>query len=245
MAKAESGKQPIPAVPSSRIFIAALTDADLRNRLRALFAGLSPSEGVRALVTEIIDPQLLRVVLGQDAAAVWTDQLESTYGRLRAVNPAHFHDVDATWLRQRNYWHALIRAGRAAGSGASTGGSAGGAAGSGGSAGARRAAAPRRAASPAVPARPGKPKAVVEEVIVRRPGAAPGGARQGPAAAAPAAGPKAAAFGVAAFTASMLESPQAYRAYRRAWIVSGAGADQWDAWALPADLTVVERVRDR
>ena len=73
---------------------------------------MDPQADVRSLVLEVIDPQLLRVALGPDLGPVWVPSLERVYAEIRGRSPAHFHDVDASWRQQRNYWYSLLRSGR-------------------------------------------------------------------------------------------------------------------------------------
>ena len=103
---------PAQVTLSSRSLISALTDPVSLQGLRTRFRGLDPVADIRPLVVELIDPQLLRVALGPELGPVWAPALEKIYGVMRDRHPAHFHDVHASWRRQRDYWYAVVRSGR-------------------------------------------------------------------------------------------------------------------------------------
>ena len=100
---------------SSRKLISALTDPLALHGLRGHFAGSEPDMGrLRPLVVELIDPKLLRVALGPDVGPVWASSLQRVYDAMREMQPTDFHDVDASWKRQRGYWRSILRSARQA-----------------------------------------------------------------------------------------------------------------------------------
>ena len=99
---------------SSRSLISALTDPSALKVIRGRFEGMAFETGLRGLVVELIDPQLLRVVLGPRLAPRWALGLEKLYKSMRERYPSQFPDIDQSWHRQRNYWHSLLRSARRA-----------------------------------------------------------------------------------------------------------------------------------
>ena len=98
---------------SSRTLISALTDPLSLHGLRRRFAGAQPDMGrLRPLVVELIDPKLLRVALGPKVGPPWASSLQRVYDAMREMQPADFHDVDASWKRQRGYWRSILRSAR-------------------------------------------------------------------------------------------------------------------------------------
>ena len=69
---------------------------------------------LRPLVVELIDPKLLRVALGPEVGPVWASSLQHVYDAMREMQPTDFHDVDASWKRQRGYWRSILRSARQA-----------------------------------------------------------------------------------------------------------------------------------
>ena len=99
------GAAEVPAF-SARGFISALTDPAALQKIRRQFQEMDPQRDLKPLVVEVIDPQLLRVVLGPALAPQWVPELEKVYSRIRERPPADFPDIDNVWQRQRAYWHA-------------------------------------------------------------------------------------------------------------------------------------------
>lgn len=328
------------SVPTSRTLIDALSDPAALRDLRRRFQALDPGSDLRRLVAEVIDPHLLRIALGPELAGRWASPLDELYGVLRARHPAHFHDVDAAWRRQRSYWGPVVSriqacarkkaededssaSASAAGHGAVADVTVGpappaAAAGSnGGRLSHRRADPTVFGAAPLagedVVAVPGAAVPVASEDVEEIPSAGAGGAPPSPAelvaaprmpkavravpaaAVAPAAVSAAVAaprlqvqartehpvpplagageelapvrgsnegpggtdavpvvpparedgFGAAALAAALAHSPEAVDALRRRWVAVGGGADAWNSWTLPADVSHYFRSRQR
>ena len=103
-----------PEVFSSRALIEALTNPAALQGIRRCFGAAAFEDGLRGLVVELIDPQLLKVVLGPELAPKWAPGLEKLYSTMRERHPSHFPDIDQSWRRQRNYWHSLLRSAKGA-----------------------------------------------------------------------------------------------------------------------------------
>ena len=95
---------------SSRTLISALTDPLALHGLRTHFGSVEPDvDRLRLLVVELIDPKLLRVALGPAVGPPWASNLQRVYDKMREAQPADFHDVDASWKRQRRYWQSILK----------------------------------------------------------------------------------------------------------------------------------------
>ena len=73
-------------------------------RVRSEVAGMDPAAGLRRLVLQAVDPELLEAVVGPDLASAWVVPLRAQYVRFQRAYPADWVDVEKVWRQQRARW---------------------------------------------------------------------------------------------------------------------------------------------
>ena len=89
------------------------------SRVRSEFEGMDAADGLKRLVLQAVDPELLAAVVGPRLAPVWVDPLRAQYARFKQAYPADWVDVEKVWREQRARWR------RPQGAGGSSSASAG------------------------------------------------------------------------------------------------------------------------
>ena len=87
------------------VLIGAVRDSGERlARARSDFERMDPNDGLKRLVRQTVDPELLETVVGPRLASKWVDPLRAQYARFRQARPAEWEAVEKTWREQRNLW---------------------------------------------------------------------------------------------------------------------------------------------
>ena len=73
-------------------------------RVRSEIAGMDPAAGLRRLVLQAVDPELLEAVVGPDLVPAWVAPLRAQYVRFQRAYPADWVDVEKVWRQQRARW---------------------------------------------------------------------------------------------------------------------------------------------
>ena len=74
------------------------------SRVRSEFERMDPAEGMKRLVLQAVDPDLVAAVVGPRLAPVWVEPLRAQYARFRQAYPADWVDVERVWREQRARW---------------------------------------------------------------------------------------------------------------------------------------------
>ena len=100
-ASREAGPKP-PLVP---ILIGAVRVGGSRlSRVRSQFERMDAGAGVKRLVLQAVDPELLEAVLGPELAPAWVKPLRAQYARFKQAYPTDWVDVEKVWREQRARW---------------------------------------------------------------------------------------------------------------------------------------------
>ena len=103
----EAGPKP-QLVP---ILIGAVCAGGARlSRVRSEFERMDAGEGVKRLVLQAVDPDLLEAVVGPQLAPVWVKPLRAQYARFKQAYPAEWVDVEKGWRKQRERWRSKAAA---------------------------------------------------------------------------------------------------------------------------------------
>ena len=87
------------------VLIGAVRDGGERlARARSDFERLDPNDGLKRLVRQAVDPELLETVVGPRLTSMWVDPLRAQYARFKQTRPAEWEEVEKTWREQRNRW---------------------------------------------------------------------------------------------------------------------------------------------
>ena len=87
------------------VLIGAVRDGGERlARARSDFERMDPNDGLKRLVRQAVDPELLETVVGPRLASTWVDPLRAQYARFKQAYPTDWQDVETTWRQQRNLW---------------------------------------------------------------------------------------------------------------------------------------------
>ena len=62
---------------------------------------MDAGDGVKRLVLQAVDPELLEVVVGPRLAPAWVKPLRAQYARFKQAYPADWADVEEVWRKQR------------------------------------------------------------------------------------------------------------------------------------------------
>ena len=74
------------------------------SRVRSEFERMDAGEGVKRLVLQAVDPELLEAVVGPQLAPAWVKPLRAQYARFKQAYPADWVDVEKVWRQQRARW---------------------------------------------------------------------------------------------------------------------------------------------
>ena len=102
-ASREAGPKP-QVVP---ILIGAVCAGGSRlSRVRSEFERMDAGNGVKRLVLQAVDPELLEAVVGPQLAPAWVKPLRAQYARFKQAYPADWVDVEKVWREQRARWRS-------------------------------------------------------------------------------------------------------------------------------------------
>ncbi len=76
------------------------------SRVRSEFERMDAGDGVKRLVLQAVDPELLEVVVGPRLAPAWVKPLRAQYARFKQAYPADWLDVEEVWRKQRARWRS-------------------------------------------------------------------------------------------------------------------------------------------
>ena len=76
------------------------------SRVRSEFERMDAGKGVKRLVLQAVDPELLEVVVGPQLAPAWVKPLRAQYARFKQAYPADWADVENVWREQRERWRS-------------------------------------------------------------------------------------------------------------------------------------------
>ena len=74
------------------------------SRVRSEFERMDAGDGVKRLVLQAVDPELLEAVVGPQLAPAWVKPLRAQYARFKQAYPADWVDVEKVWRQQRARW---------------------------------------------------------------------------------------------------------------------------------------------
>ena len=101
--------EPQPRVPLVEVLIDAAHDGGPRlARVRSEFERMDAADGVKRLVLQAVDPELLEAVVGPRLASTWVEPLRAAYGRFKQAYPADWREVEKVWREQRNRWRPQV-----------------------------------------------------------------------------------------------------------------------------------------
>ena len=117
-----AGKRKRKRVQLVEVLIGAVCAGGPRlSRVRSEFERMDAGEGLKRLVLQAVDPELLAAVVGPRLAPAWVAPLRAQYARFRQAYPADWVDVEKVWREQRARWRRPQGAGAASGSAGSQG----------------------------------------------------------------------------------------------------------------------------
>ena len=76
------------------------------SRVRLEFERMDAGDGVKRLVLQAVDPELLEAVVGPRLAPAWVKPLRAQYARFKQAYPADWMDVEKVWREQRAQWQS-------------------------------------------------------------------------------------------------------------------------------------------
>ncbi len=76
------------------------------SRVRSKFERMDAGDGVKRLVLQAVDPELLEVVVGPRLAPAWVKPLRAQYARFKQAYPADWADIEEVWRKQRARWRS-------------------------------------------------------------------------------------------------------------------------------------------
>ena len=85
---------------------AACAGGSRLSRVRSEFERMDAGDGVKRLVLQAVDPELLEVVVGPRLAPAWVKPLRAQYARFKQAYPADWVDVEEVWREQRARWRS-------------------------------------------------------------------------------------------------------------------------------------------
>ena len=96
-----------PHAPLTENLIGAVCAGGSRlSRVRSQFERMDAGDGVKRLVLQAVDPELLEVVVGPRLAPAWVKPLRAQYARFKQAYPADWVDVEEVWRKQRARWRS-------------------------------------------------------------------------------------------------------------------------------------------
>ena len=92
-------------LPLVEVLISAVCAGGPRlSRVRSEFERMDAADGLKRLVLQAVDPELLAAVVGPRLFPVWVKPLRAQYARFKQVYPADWVDVEKVWWEQRTRW---------------------------------------------------------------------------------------------------------------------------------------------
>ena len=85
---------------------AACAGGSRLSRVRSEFERMDAGDGVKRLVLQAVDPELLEAVVGPRLAPAWVKPLRAQYARFKQAYPADWVDVEKVWREQRARWQS-------------------------------------------------------------------------------------------------------------------------------------------
>ena len=76
------------------------------SRVRSEFERMDAGDGVKRLVLQAVDPELLEAVVGPQLAPAWVKPLRAQYARFKQAYPADWADIEEVWRKQRARWRS-------------------------------------------------------------------------------------------------------------------------------------------
>ena len=113
-----TGERPPAAAPAAsrdagprpqvvQILISAVCAGGSRlSRVRSEFERMDAGDGVKRLMLQAVDPELLEAVVGPQLAPAWVKPLRARYARFKQACPADWVDVEKAWREQRARWRS-------------------------------------------------------------------------------------------------------------------------------------------
>ncbi|MCY4120339.1 MAG: relaxase/mobilization nuclease domain-containing protein, partial [Acidobacteria bacterium] len=96
-----------PKPQLAQILIGAVCAGGARlSRVRSEFERMDAGKGVKRLVLQVVDPELLEAVVGPQLAPAWVKPLRAQYARFKQAYPADWVDVEKGWRKQRERWRS-------------------------------------------------------------------------------------------------------------------------------------------
>ena len=90
-----------------QILIGAVCAGGARlSRVRSEFERMDAGDGVKRLVLQAVDPELLEAVVGPQLAPAWVKPLRAQYARFKQAYPADWADIEKVWREQRERWRS-------------------------------------------------------------------------------------------------------------------------------------------
>ena len=76
------------------------------SRVRSEFERMDAGDGVKRLVLQAVDPELLEAVVDPRLAPAWVKPLRAQYAGFKQAYPADRVDVEEVWRKQRARWRS-------------------------------------------------------------------------------------------------------------------------------------------
>ena len=100
-------REAVPKPQLVPILIGAVRAGGSRlSRVRSQFERMDAGKGVKRLVLQAVDPELLEAVVGPQLAPAWAEPLRAWYARFKQAYPADWMDVEKVWREQRTRWQS-------------------------------------------------------------------------------------------------------------------------------------------
>jgi len=100
-----AGKRMRARVQLVEVLIGALCAGGPRlSRVRSEFERMDAVAGLKRLVLQAVDPELLAAVVGPRLSPAWVEPLRAQYARFKQAYPADWVDVEKVWREQRARW---------------------------------------------------------------------------------------------------------------------------------------------
>ena len=99
------GKRKRARVQLVEVLIGAVCAGGPRlSRVRSEFERMDAVDGLKRLVLQAVDPELLAAVVGPRLSPAWVEPLRAQYARFKQAYPADWVDVEKVWREQRARW---------------------------------------------------------------------------------------------------------------------------------------------
>ena len=97
--------RPGPRASLVEVLVGAAHDGGARlSRVRSEFERLDAGDGLKRLVLQAVDPELLAAVVGPGLAPAWVEPLRANYARFKKAYPLDWVEVEKVWREQRSRW---------------------------------------------------------------------------------------------------------------------------------------------